>query len=175
MVWRHVAQLISDDDLLRDSVEALNASRCVDGADFDARLAQYDRAIDAAGRRIDRLLREFGDDADEDVAKSTRAAVRDAQRERDAAKAKRETLLDSQRVSVNEQSDQADVMARVRLWRANIGRADFAFKRDVLDALDVRVLFSGSTVQVSTALSLPVAFEYMTAPRYRRMMRGKKF
>lgn len=89
IVWSYVAQLIDDEELLTACLTELNTSRQSSDSTGTAEVERCDRAIAQAQRRIDRLLREFGDDADEDVTRATKAAIRDAQRERDEARANR--------------------------------------------------------------------------------------
>lgn len=179
LVWSYVAQLIDDDDLLTSCIVALNAARQSSDSDGAAEVERCDRTIAAAQRRIDRLLREFGDDPDEDVARATKAAIRDAQRERDEARVKRGMLLNVQHETERAEAGQGRILEQVRIWRGLIGQADFQFQRDVLDALDVRVVLlndeaGGRVVEVGTALSLPMRFAYMGARRYKRMLWGEK-
>lgn len=179
IVWSYVASLIDDDELLTACLTELNASRQLSDQGSAAEVERCDRVIASAQRRIDRLLREFGDDADEDIIKATRAAIRDAQRERDEAHVRRGMLLNAQRDAEHAEAGQAQVLEQVRQWRGLISQADFAFKRDVLDALDVRVTLRTDEaerrcVEVATALSLPRRFEYMTARKYQRALWGEK-
>lgn len=127
---------------------------------------------------VSKLLREFGDDADEDIVRSTRAAIRDAQRERDEARVRRDMLLSEQRETEHAEVGRDSVLEQVRNWRGLISQADFTFKRDVLDALDVRVVLRSDeagrrVVEVGTALSLPRRFEYMTARQYQMRLWGE--
>jgi ectoine hydroxylase-related dioxygenase (phytanoyl-CoA dioxygenase family) len=109
------------------------------------------------------------------VVKATRAAVRDAQRERDEAKVKRAMLIDAQREVERARAGQGTVLERIRAWRASIDQADFAFKRDVLEVLAVRVAFrldevGRRVVEVSTLVSLAKCFEYVDARAYQKRL-----
>lgn len=100
-----------------------------------------------------------------------------AQRERDEARVRRGMLLSAQREVERAETGQGRVLEQVRQWRGLIGQADFEFKRDVLEALDVRVTLRADeagrrVVEVGTALSLPKPFEYMTARAYQKMLWG---
>lgn len=179
IVWSYVAELIDDDALLTACVTELNAARQSGDLGGAAEIERCDHIITSAQRRIDRLLREFGDDADEDVVRSTRAAIRDAQRERDEARVRRDMLLSEQREAEHAEAGQNDVLEQVRQWRGLIGQADFEFRRDVLDALDVRVVLRADkagrrVVEVGTAVSLPKRFEYVNARQYQKRLWGEK-
>lgn len=88
-------------------------------------------------------------------------------------------LLSAQRETEHAEAGQGRILEQVRQWRVLIGQADFEFQRDVLDALDVRVVLRNDeagrrVVEVGTAVSLPRRFEYMTARRYQRALWGEK-
>jgi site-specific DNA recombinase len=175
IVWAHICELIKNEELLQQSVSEMQAAQQAE-TNQDEEIERYDRAIAAAVKKIDRLLREFGDDADEDVYRSTKAAVREAQRERDEAKVKRTMLLSQQHETDQARSGQIRLVDKVREWRALIDQADFKFKREVLEGLDVRVVFMNDehqqrVVAVSTALSLPKTYPYVMARRYKTLLK----
>jgi site-specific DNA recombinase len=177
IVWSHVCELIKDEALLQQSVAEVQAAR-KSAAEPEDEIERYDRLIAAAVKKIDRLLREFGDDADEDVDRSTKAAVHEAQRERDEAKVRRAGLLSKQHETDRARSGQAQLIDQARAWRALIDQADFRFKREVLEGLDARVVLMDDehgqrVVVVGTALSLPKAFPYVMARRYRTLLKKR--
>lgn len=176
IVWSYIKRIITDDELLRAGLEELNAARQSESASSEDELAALDQRIAAASRKISTLLNEFGDDVDTDVVKVLKAAVRDAQQERDTAKMQRAMLLHAQRETSQAADAQAAIMATLAQWRADIERADYQFKREVLDLLDVRIVLrtgpAGRTLVVTTALTRPVELAYMDARRYRKMKYG---
>lgn len=179
IVWTHLYELITHEDLLRTSIEEVNAVRKISDGNDEAELDRYERTITAASRRIDRLLREFGADDDEDISRGTKAAIRDAQRERDEAKVKRAMVLNARREVERAEAGQGKILEKVRQWRASIDQADFPFKRDVLEVLDVRVALCDDedgqrVVEVGTALSLPKTFPYLPARQYQKMLHTKR-
>lgn len=67
---------------------------------------------------------------------------------------------------------QAAILATLAQWRADIECADYQFKREVLDILDVRIVLRagpvGRVLVVTTALTRPVELAYMDARKYRK-------
>ena len=176
MVWGFITRLIEDEELLSESVQAVNADRQANADTTASDVETLDRKISAAGRKIERLLREFGDEADEETAKSLKGLVREAQRERDTAKAKLALTVEERTAREGEDLAQADVLARARSWRGLLGQADFKFKREVLDALGVRIVFQHDAdgeriLTVSTVLSLPKSLPYLSERRYKKVLR----
>jgi site-specific DNA recombinase len=176
IVWTYLTQLIQDEDLLLTSVQELNAAQRATEVSGETEREALDRKVQAASRKIDRLLREFGDETDEEIARSLKGMIREAQRTRDNAREQRDKLSAERRETDRRSQAQADVLERVRGWRAIIGQADFQFKREVLDALDVRIVFKGDgqggrALSISTVVSLPKDFPYMMERRYKKMLR----
>lgn len=99
-----------------------------------------------------------------------------AQQERDTAKIQRAILLNARRDVEQAGAAQDAIMEKLTQWRADIERADFQFKRDVLDLLDARIVLragpAGRVLVVTTVLTRPVELAYMDARRYRKMKYG---
>lgn len=94
-------------------------------------------------------------------------------------------LMSARRDVEQRQDGQAALMQQIEAWRGLIDRADYLFKRDVLDLLDVRVRFiaadSGFTaagwsspraIEITTALTKARAFEYVMERRWRKQQKA---
>ena len=178
LVWGFVRTLVVDEDLLRTSIEEVNAARVQTDTSTADRLSAFDVEIEAANRKIDFLVKGFGDDSDEVVLRSMKASVRETQRGRDEAKVKRAMLLNEIEELDRVQRGQADILDHLSAWRADIDQADFAFKREVFDILDVRIKLGageqgGYVLKVSSRVNVEKVIPYLTAPQYKKMLRLK--
>jgi site-specific DNA recombinase len=179
LVWDFIRNLIKDDNLLRASLSEVSAAREQTNVSLTAHLAELDAEIAAANRKIATLVHNFGDDDDEEVAKAMKATVRETQRAREEARVKRAVLASEAAETTRQRQEQTDILARVAGWRGDIDHADFVFKREVLEILDVRVILrvdaAGNLVLgVASRANLEKPIPYMRAPDYKRMLHTRK-
>jgi site-specific DNA recombinase len=134
-VWAGIARRIKDRDFIR---RQLAAHRRRDTAAEE--LASVDEGLAALAKKHKGLMLVAGAIENEDAAAGVAAQLTDLAQQRRALEERRAAVLERREEWRDTQQMFEDLEAACAVWRENLDDADYALKRRIITALDLRVL-----------------------------------